>query len=89
MRRFRMSTLMLLIVIAALGIALVVQQQRSARREAEFRVTLRRALLLTPSPRSEDIWQSFLKQHREHEELAKRELANESTVSAREREDEH
>jgi hypothetical protein len=36
MRRFRLSTLMLMIVIAALGIALVVQQRRAARREAEL-----------------------------------------------------
>jgi hypothetical protein len=37
MKRFRLSTLTLLIVIAALGIALVVQQRRAARREAEQR----------------------------------------------------
>ena len=37
MRRFRLSTLMLLIVIAALGVALVVQHDRAARREAEQR----------------------------------------------------
>jgi hypothetical protein len=36
MRRFRLSTLMLLIVIAALSIALVVQHHRAARREAEL-----------------------------------------------------
>jgi hypothetical protein len=36
--RFRLSTLMLLIVIAALSIALVVQQRRAARREAELQV---------------------------------------------------
>ena len=35
MKRFRLSTLMLLIVIAALCVALVVQRQRAARREAE------------------------------------------------------
>jgi hypothetical protein len=34
MKRFRLSTLMLLIVIAALSIALVVQQRRSARHKA-------------------------------------------------------
>jgi hypothetical protein len=34
MQRFRLSTLMLLIVIAALSIALVVHQRRAARREA-------------------------------------------------------
>ena len=36
MRRFRLSTLMLLIVIAALGIALVVHYRRAARREVEL-----------------------------------------------------
>jgi hypothetical protein len=40
MKRFRLSTLMLLIVIAALGVALVVQQQRAARREAESRIRI-------------------------------------------------
>lgn len=37
MRRFRLSTLLLLIVIAALCIALVVQQHRADRREVEAR----------------------------------------------------
>ena len=37
MKRFRLSTLMLLIVIAALCVALVVQQRRATRREAEQR----------------------------------------------------
>jgi hypothetical protein len=36
MKRFRLSTLMLLIVITALSIALVVQQQRVAHREARI-----------------------------------------------------
>jgi hypothetical protein len=36
MKRFRLSTLMLLIVIAALVVALAVQQQRAVRREAEL-----------------------------------------------------
>ena len=36
MRRFRLSTLMLLVVLAALGIALVVQYRRAARREVEL-----------------------------------------------------
>ena len=40
MRRFRLSTLMLLIVIAALGVALVVQQRRAARREAGLQAEL-------------------------------------------------
>jgi hypothetical protein len=34
MKRFRLSTLMLLIVIAALAVALVVQHDRASRREA-------------------------------------------------------
>jgi hypothetical protein len=37
MKQFRLSTLMLLIVIAALIVALVVQYERAARREAEQR----------------------------------------------------
>ena len=40
MRRFRLSTLMLLIAIAALSVALIMQQQRAARREAELRAGL-------------------------------------------------
>jgi hypothetical protein len=40
MRRFRLSTLMLLIVIAALCVALVVQERRAARREAELQARL-------------------------------------------------
>jgi hypothetical protein len=40
MRRFRLSTLMLKIVIAALGIGLVVQQQTATRREADLRAQL-------------------------------------------------
>jgi hypothetical protein len=40
MKRFRLSTLMLLIVIAALGIGLFVQQRRAARREAELQARL-------------------------------------------------
>ncbi|HEV3338944.1 MAG TPA: hypothetical protein VG125_01265 [Pirellulales bacterium] len=40
MKRFRLSTLMLLVVIAALGIGLVVEHQRAARREAELQAQL-------------------------------------------------
>lgn len=40
MRRFRMSTLMLLIVIAALGIALMLEHRRASRREAELQARL-------------------------------------------------
>jgi hypothetical protein len=40
MKRFRLSTLMLLIVIAALVVALAVQHQRAARREAELQTRL-------------------------------------------------
>jgi hypothetical protein len=40
MKRFRLSTLMLLIVIAALGVAVVVQQRRAARREVELQAGL-------------------------------------------------
>jgi hypothetical protein len=40
MKRFRLSTLMLLIVIAAMGIGLVVQQRRAAHREVELQARL-------------------------------------------------
>jgi hypothetical protein len=40
MKRFRLSTLMLLIVIAALIVALVVQDRRAARRELELRLRM-------------------------------------------------
>jgi hypothetical protein len=40
MKRFRMSTLMLLIVIAALCVALVLQNRRAARLEAELEARL-------------------------------------------------
>jgi hypothetical protein len=36
MKRFRLSTLMLLVVITALCVALLVQHDRAARREAEL-----------------------------------------------------
>jgi hypothetical protein len=40
MRRFRLSTLLLLIVIAALCVGLIVQDRRAARRETELRAEL-------------------------------------------------
>jgi high-affinity Fe2+/Pb2+ permease len=40
MKRFRLSTLLLLVVIAALLIALGVSQNRAAQREAELRAQL-------------------------------------------------
>jgi hypothetical protein len=40
MKRFRLSTLMFLVVIAALVAALVVQHDRAARREAELQAQL-------------------------------------------------
>ena len=40
MKRFRLSTLMLLIVIVALSTALVVHHVRSSRREAELQARL-------------------------------------------------
>ena len=40
MKRFRLRTLILRIVIAALGIAVVVQQRRAARREAKLQAQL-------------------------------------------------
>jgi hypothetical protein len=38
MRRFRLSTLLLLVVITALVVALVVQHDRAARREVELQL---------------------------------------------------
>jgi hypothetical protein len=40
MKRFRLSTLMLLIVIAALSIALVVLERRAARREEKLQAEI-------------------------------------------------
>jgi hypothetical protein len=40
MRRFRLSTLLLLVVIAALSLALAVQERQAARREAELQFRL-------------------------------------------------
>ena len=55
MRQFRLSTLLLLIAIAALSIALIVLQIRSWHREAELQVRLAKA------------WPLYLKQQREDE----------------------
>jgi hypothetical protein len=38
MKRFRLSTLLLLVVIAALSLALVMQERRAAQREAELQL---------------------------------------------------
>jgi hypothetical protein len=57
MKRFRLSTLVLLIVIAALGMDLLIQFNRAFRRDAELR-----ARLAQPGP-------LFLKQQREDAEL--------------------
>jgi hypothetical protein len=40
MKRFRLSTLLLLFVIAALSLALAVQERQAARREAELQFRL-------------------------------------------------
>jgi hypothetical protein len=50
MKRFRLSTLLLLVVIAALSLALVMQERRDARREAElqFRLVITEHLRLQP-----------------------------------------
>jgi hypothetical protein len=42
MKRFRLSTLLLLVVVAAMGIALVVQHERARRWEAELRAEINR-----------------------------------------------
>ena len=59
MKRFRLSTLMLLIVIAALGVGLVVRERRAARVEAELRARLAQS------------WPLFLKQQKDAEEAKK------------------
>jgi hypothetical protein len=43
MKRFRLSTLMLLVVIVGLSIALVVHQRRASRRDAELQARLNAA----------------------------------------------
>jgi hypothetical protein len=43
MKRIRLSTLLLLIVITALCLALVVQQERASRRENQIRAELKRS----------------------------------------------
>jgi colicin import membrane protein len=84
MKRFRLSTLMLLIVIAALGTALVMQQRRAARREAELQARLAQS------------WPLFLKQQREDTQMRllveamqkkhRAELAKRSEAEARQQE---
>jgi competence protein ComGF len=74
MKRFRLSTLMLLIVIAALGIALV----RSTRREAELQARLTQSWPLFLKQKSEEarirLYIEAIQQRR-HQELAKRSKA--------------
>ena len=50
MKRFRLSTVMLLVVIAALSLALVIQERRAARREADlqFRHAVMEHILTNP-----------------------------------------
>jgi hypothetical protein len=52
MRRYRLSTLMLLVVIAALSVTLAVQHQRAVRREADLRGKLAAAM----RPGSQSWW---------------------------------
>jgi 50S ribosomal subunit-associated GTPase HflX len=40
MKRIRLSTLMLLVVIAAMGLTLTIQHRRAARREADLQARL-------------------------------------------------
>ncbi len=58
MKQLRLSTLVLLIVIAALCVALFVQQDRASRREAELRANLAQS------------WPVFVKQ-RQFDEMMK------------------
>jgi competence protein ComGF len=57
MKRFRLSTLLLLIIIAAMAIALVVEHVQTSRREAELQARLAQS------------WPLFLKQQREDAKL--------------------
>jgi hypothetical protein len=57
MKRFRLSTLMLLIVIAALSIALMLQQHRASRREAELQGRLAQS------------WPLFVKRQQTEEQI--------------------
>jgi hypothetical protein len=56
MRRFRLKTLMLLVVIAALGLALVLQQSRATRREAELETRLKEARSQIPGDEVRKAW---------------------------------
>lgn len=78
MRRFRLGTLMLLIVIAALSLALVVQHHRSARREAELQARLAQSWPLFLKQQGEDVQMRRIveaMQRRHSAELAKRSVA--------------
>jgi uncharacterized protein YlxW (UPF0749 family) len=55
MKRFRLSTLMLLIVIAALAIALVVQRRGGARREDELRSHIMKYVYVMERHEAEDL----------------------------------
>jgi len=75
MKRFRLSTLMLLIVIVALCIALVVQHDRASRYEAELQVRLAQSWPLFLKQQRDDLKMRLLvegMQQRYREELAKR-----------------
>src|ERR1700753_2404380 len=77
MRRFRLSTLMLVVVIAALSIALVVQHVRSSRHEAELQARLAQSWPLFLKQQREDtliLQITEAKQRKYREELAKRNL---------------
>jgi hypothetical protein len=83
MRRFRLSTLMLLIVVAAQGVALVMQR----RREAELQARLAQSWPLYLKQQREDALLRQMikaKQRKYREELAKRSLKE---AQQKERED--
>jgi hypothetical protein len=87
MKRFRLSTLMLLIVIAALGITLVVQHRRAIRTEAELRARLSQSWPLFLKQQQDDRqMRRFIEgmQQRHREELAKR---SEAEAERQERDD--
>jgi competence protein ComGF len=87
MKRFRLSTLLLLIVIAALSIALVVQHVQTSRREAELQARLAQSWpLFLKQQREEGLLRQTIEamQRKHREELAKR---SPGEVQQQERED--
>jgi peptidoglycan hydrolase CwlO-like protein len=63
MKRLRLSTVMLLVVIASLVMALVVQHNRAARREAELQARLAQSWPLLVEKKQRDAQVEWLIKH--------------------------